>query len=92
MAPQVNRQDEDDRVPITPGSATVGVVELVVDPSRARNLVMDGAREAVGDRAPRFPGEDGRRADRWRYAGGVGDVVIELLGAGEADAIRELLP
>lgn len=62
------------------GSACVGVVELVVDASGFADLVMDGPRETVGDRPAGFTSEYPSAVDGCWAAGGVRDMIVELLG------------
>lgn len=92
MAGQTDGQDEDDPVRVTLGAAAVGVVELVVNAARAGDLVVDGAREARFAWLPGPPAQEGAAADLGALPGLMGDMIVELLGALQADPPRERFP
>jgi hypothetical protein len=80
---QVDRTDEHDRVRVA-ASAAVGIVELVVDPPGAADLVVDCARKPSCHRLSGFASQYTGAVDRGGLPGRAGNVVIELLGCGQS--------
>lgn len=72
--------------------SSVVVCILEVDPTRSRDLVVNGSREPILFRLPRAPLEN-RRSIHRRGLTGVGThVIVELLRAFESNARGELIP
>jgi hypothetical protein len=69
------------------GGTDVGIVELVVDPSGAADLVVDGPGEPGRHRLAGSSSQYAGTVDCRRLAGRAGYMVIELLGRGQSDPI-----
>jgi hypothetical protein len=74
------------------GAASVGVVVLVVDPAGSANFVVDSAGESRSHRLAGFSAKHAGAVYRRGLAGAGSHVVVELLGCGQADPLRQARP